>query len=865
MKFVLKLSILSLLLVFTGLLFTGGLFATGKDPKGPEKSGAISKPGYCCIEGELTKGVSEKVCESKKGTFYQMSERLKAQKECQPEKGWCCDKGKLNKATEAECKKLRGKYYDLKQSAQAKKECQPEEGWCCAKGKLDKATEAECKKLRGKYYDLKQSAQAKKECQPEEGWCCAKGTLNKTTEAECKKLRGKYYNAKLSAQAKKECRPEEGWCCAKGKLTKATEAECKKNRGKYYNPRQSAQAKKECQPEEGWCCAKGKLTQETKEECKKLRGKYYDKRQSAQAKKECQPEEGLCCVEGKLDKADEAACRKLRGKYYQPGMDLKAKRDCAAISKGPAKLEVPGKDPKDALKPMATAQVTRPNIPQPDLEAVRIWSETSGPLNQIAVEYRNNSTVRLSNALLGRIKVSASITEHPEMVKDMPSALLAPGATAIVRFEPTRPLTVNNIMRGRIDPTRALTESNEDNNFISEHVGGETDQPDLTISGITWDRQADSMHTGTSDRHFHVNIRNHGSGVSNTQWNSLRVQVSVGDRSQTYLVRNIMTYGSLTQLNAGAYSNVVASVPASDFFLNGSMTVTGTIDSSGAVTESNESNNSSSRTLDFGAPTASDSIRGTVAGRAELPVDPPEDSSDLEPVPMAEAPAQFMGGANQAPAQGGVLKTLPSPTIRILTPNASTFFTAPDELYVVAEWMDPTMSGAPPIGTLRVFDDVRTIANRGDGALVVPASGTQTRVTIAIPAGTAPGEYQVEWVGMPHWGVSEPFFINELDSDHHGLTISTPHTGDNLVTSSVDVLWQGWGDACNPDEEYTIWLFKGSSSGPDHRHWVLSRGSSREEETVTLPSDAENGDDYFMRIDIGPTCDGTTGFFSINR
>ncbi len=69
MKLVLKVSLLSLLLVCSGLLWAGGLFATGKDPKGPEKSGAISKPDIVALKESSPKVFQKKFVKVRKAPF----------------------------------------------------------------------------------------------------------------------------------------------------------------------------------------------------------------------------------------------------------------------------------------------------------------------------------------------------------------------------------------------------------------------------------------------------------------------------------------------------------------------------------------------------------------------------------------------------------------------------------------------------------------------------------------------------------------------------------------------------------------------------------------------------------------------------
>ncbi len=485
-----------------------------------------------------------------------------------------------------------------------------------------------------------------------------------------------------------------------------------------------------------------------------------------------------------------------------------------------------------------------------DLEVVSMWSaDANGERSvnhHVVVELRNNGEgISRETAVRMRSRLSNPAFNEPVYYNFIGPILK--GSTRLLKL-PVGPWnrSVSNC-KFTVDLDNIVPEYNERNNVFSTSLGPGTGQPDLRV-----------VSTYVNGASTACTIQNFGTSISESQFDNLKVRATLGGQSKEIFVKPNTTL-PLVKLNKRGYRMRVT-FEDSLFEYDGRTTpLIFFIDSTGVIDESNEENNTKSRDVSQSFSSGDRGIQkpapgGLIPGRFQKE-DRPARMSAQGLIPDSEPPSD------------GVLKRLPMPSIQIRTPNERSFYTPDSPLAVVAEWLDSSLSGPPPAGLIELRNrDGVAVFSQGNVAIpVMPASGNQNIVHLNIPTTTAAGEYQIYWEAVEQWGESEWFNISHLGHDDEGMTISLPVADQTVASSSLRVVWQGWGDDCNSDDEYTIWLFKGSATGRDHLHWQLHSGRSEEERTVTLPPEAENGDDYFIRIDIGPSCDGTTGMFTIAR
>ena len=242
--------------------------------------------------------------------------------------GYCCAGKTLTESTAKECSKKKGKFYSLKEKTKAQKECKSQAAvparavvpiksevpaFCCVNGVIKKATKAQCNKMKGSYYTS--SAQAKQACKPKKVFCCVDGKISSTSPGECKKQKGTAY--KSASEAKQKCKPAAVYCCVDGKIKKSSPQQCKQHKGIAY--KSASEAKQKCKPAAVYCCVDGIIKKGSTQQCKKYKGTAY--KTAADAKRKCKPADIYCCANGTVRKMSSKQCSSRKGKEYQTNVE----------------------------------------------------------------------------------------------------------------------------------------------------------------------------------------------------------------------------------------------------------------------------------------------------------------------------------------------------------------------------------------------------------------------------------------------------------------------------------------------------------------------------------------------------------------
>jgi len=294
--------------------FYPGFSLAASSPKG-------DTVGFCCTRHVLKESTA-KECQKKRGTFYLVKEKVKAQKECRSKKPapsgevvapaktevsiFCCANGVVKKTTKAQCMKKKGKYYA--NSAQAQRDCQVKKLFCCVDRKIKETSARQCKQHKGTAY--KSAAEARKKCKPANIFCCVDGKIKETSARQCKQHKGTAY--KSAAEARKKCKPANVFCCVDGKIKETSSRQCKQQKGTAY--KSAAEARRKCKPANVFCCVDGKIKETSSRQCKQHKGTAY--KSAAEARKKCKSAKILCCVNGKVRQLSSQECNKNKGTSY---------------------------------------------------------------------------------------------------------------------------------------------------------------------------------------------------------------------------------------------------------------------------------------------------------------------------------------------------------------------------------------------------------------------------------------------------------------------------------------------------------------------------------------------------------------------
>jgi len=205
-----------------------------------------------------------------------------------------------------------------------------------------------------------------------------------------------------------------------------------------------------------------------------------------------------------------------------------------------------------------------------------------------------------------------------------------------------------------------------------------------------------------------------------------------------------------------------------------------------------------------------------------------------------------------------------SPGLTIAAPNERTFYIPSDEEPLPVVVMFPaTMAADSPILDIELLDQAGKVVYRRGGPPVAGATekiGESPAQRQAIsPTGVPPGWYTVKVYGKEAWGKSAPFRISGLGAeDDHAITVGFPKETLIRPGGKIRLTWKAWGQSCNPADGYAVVLFRNGSHGQSHSQWILETKTMKTRGTFLLPSDMPPSGRYFILIDNGPLCDGTT-------
>jgi len=128
-----------------------GRFFTGK--KAAENYCEAQTPGYCCLDGKVL-SLKKSDCLKRKGHFFTSKKTAATWCDAQTP-GYCCLNGRIFQAIKGDCLKKQGKFFKDKQAAY--KVCEPK-GWCVLNGGIQLLTQKACKQKQGRYFSKKQEA-----------------------------------------------------------------------------------------------------------------------------------------------------------------------------------------------------------------------------------------------------------------------------------------------------------------------------------------------------------------------------------------------------------------------------------------------------------------------------------------------------------------------------------------------------------------------------------------------------------------------------------------------------------------------------------------------------------------------------------
>jgi hypothetical protein len=205
-----------------------------------------------------------------------------------------------------------------------------------------------------------------------------------------------------------------------------------------------------------------------------------------------------------------------------------------------------------------------------------------------------------------------------------------------------------------------------------------------------------------------------------------------------------------------------------------------------------------------------------------------------------------------------------APGLTVHTPNERTFYIPSDvePLQIVISF-PAGISDATPIVDIELLDAKGKVVFRRGGR-PTPGSpvkiGTQSgQIQTLSPTGVVPGWYTVKVYGEKIWGTSGQFRISGLGPlDDHSITVSFP--ADTVIRpgKKIRLSWKAWGHSCNPARGYTVMLFRNGSHGVSHSQWILDMKATGSRGAFRLPADIPASGTYFVMVDNGKFCDGTS-------
>ena len=205
-----------------------------------------------------------------------------------------------------------------------------------------------------------------------------------------------------------------------------------------------------------------------------------------------------------------------------------------------------------------------------------------------------------------------------------------------------------------------------------------------------------------------------------------------------------------------------------------------------------------------------------------------------------------------------------TPGLTIAAPNERTFYIPSEEepLPVVVLFPDG-MAADSPISDIELLNaEGKVVYKRGGPPVAGPTEKIGERVgqiQAITPLGVVPGWYTIKVYGKEAWGKSAQFRISGLGADDdHAITVEFPQETVIRPGGTLRLTWKAWGQSCNPDDGYAVILFRNGSHGKSHSQWVLEMKTMKARGNFLLPADIPPSGKYFILIDNGALCDGTT-------
>ncbi|MBP2478467.1 hypothetical protein JOF53_007339 [Crossiella equi] len=231
---------------------------------------------------------------------------------------------------------------------------------------------------------------------------------------------------------------------------------------------------------------------------------------------------------------------------------------------------------------VAEVQVFGNAAPTPDLVVGDLSWTPASPSETDAVSVR--ATVRNAGTVAAAA-TSVEVKIGGTGAGSAPVGALAPGASATVTVDAGRRAQGEYPVAATVDPANTVAEQNEGNNTATspnQLVVGQAPGPDLQVTGVTTNpaNPAAGQQVG-----FTVSVHNRGT----TQAGASVTRVAVGGSTLS---------GDTPAIGAGQTAAVTVS--GTWTATNGGATLTATADATGAVTETNETNNGFSRGIVVG-------------------------------------------------------------------------------------------------------------------------------------------------------------------------------------------------------------------------------------------------------------------------
>lgn len=205
-----------------------------------------------------------------------------------------------------------------------------------------------------------------------------------------------------------------------------------------------------------------------------------------------------------------------------------------------------------------------------------------------------------------------------------------------------------------------------------------------------------------------------------------------------------------------------------------------------------------------------------------------------------------------------------APGLTIAAPNERTFYIPSEEepLPVVVIFPDG-MAADSPISDIELLNaEGKVVYTRGGPAVAGPTEKFGERfgqLQAVNPLGVVPGWYTLKIYGKEAWGKSAQFRISGLGTDDdHAITVEVPRESAIRPGGRLRLSWKAWGQSCNPADGYAVILFRNGSHGKTHSQWILETKTMKTQGNFLLPAEIPPSGKYFILIDNGPLCDGTT-------